>query len=438
MRKKLSYLLLFLFIFVVSYPSLRAEDEDVNRDSITCKYEVPISGASGVSSNPIITLQFRVNGSNIGMFMNNTRLQYIDTINNGGINITSNEKVDNYYFSMGNVMLFSNLKTYLEENRKSNGSLVCPDLEFKRRNVKVTNAFRFEGTREGQFVDVIELFQAGSNAGKKLYQLDAFGEVITGDKDSTSNKKFCKTHIKSSAVLGDKYDYDVLQFGISSYEDGAYYFEINGEGDTVSSTPSAWGGVSKVWQKKVLNKNFVIRNSEWGQIKDAFLYNAFPVNENGICTVPIRVTCSKGTIPSYCVVSIQKVNDVGDGKGVLVDGSYDPNEDSDINIDVNPDNVSAKSGTCSSYLGVAGEGDNIATLLDKIYTLIKLGSIIVVILMSSLEFANSVTKNKDDLMDVVKRFAKRLIIMVIILLLPSFIDLLGSLFGIEDILCGIK
>jgi len=31
-----------------------------------------------------------------------------------------------------------------------------------------------------------------------------------------------------------------------------------------------------------------------------------------------------------------------------------------------------------------------------------------------------------------------MIIMIIILMLPTFIDLFGSLFGIDNILCGIK
>lgn len=100
--------------------------------------------------------------------------------------------------------------------------------------------------------------------------------------------------------------------------------------------------------------------------------------------------------------------------------------------------VSSNKGVCTNYLGSASEDNTIANLLDDIYDIIKIGSIILVIVLSMLEFSGVITKSKDELMAAVKKLVTRLIILIILLLLPTFVDMLGNLFGIEDILCGIR
>jgi len=100
--------------------------------------------------------------------------------------------------------------------------------------------------------------------------------------------------------------------------------------------------------------------------------------------------------------------------------------------------ISDKSGVCVDYLGEASKEGTVANLLDEVYGIIKIGSIILVIVLSMLEFAKVTTKSKDELMEAVKKLAIRLVILIILLLLPTFVDMIGNLFGIEDILCGIK
>lgn len=100
--------------------------------------------------------------------------------------------------------------------------------------------------------------------------------------------------------------------------------------------------------------------------------------------------------------------------------------------------VSDTISTCVQYLGSAEKDGTIANLLDKVYFIIKVGSIILVIVLSMLDFAMSTTKSKDELMSTVKKLVNRLIILVIILLLPTFIDMIGNIIGMEDVLCGIK
>lgn len=100
--------------------------------------------------------------------------------------------------------------------------------------------------------------------------------------------------------------------------------------------------------------------------------------------------------------------------------------------------VSKKRGKCTDYLGSASNPNSIAHFLDNVYTLIKIGSIILVVILTMLDLAGTVSGNKDNLTEVLVKGAKRLIILVIILLLPTLIDLIANVFGLEDILCGIK
>lgn len=100
--------------------------------------------------------------------------------------------------------------------------------------------------------------------------------------------------------------------------------------------------------------------------------------------------------------------------------------------------VSNTTGKCTDYLGTVDNPESLAYLLDIIYTIIKVVSILIVILWCMLDLAKVITKDKDDLIPTLKNCVIRIIILLIILLLPAFIDIIGNLFGKEDILCGIK
>ncbi len=94
--------------------------------------------------------------------------------------------------------------------------------------------------------------------------------------------------------------------------------------------------------------------------------------------------------------------------------------------------------SCSAYLGVAGAGDNIASFLDNIWGIIKVGSILLLIVFSMFDFSKAVTNDKEKIPEVVKKSVLRLFFLVAILLLPTIIDALGHLAGVDNVLCGIK
>lgn len=89
--------------------------------------------------------------------------------------------------------------------------------------------------------------------------------------------------------------------------------------------------------------------------------------------------------------------------------------------------------TCSNLLS-----EDLVDYLQTAYTIIKVGSIVIMIVMSMLDIAKTITSSKDDLMAAVVKWVKRLVILIIILMLPAVIDMIGDMIGYSDILCGIK
>ena len=89
--------------------------------------------------------------------------------------------------------------------------------------------------------------------------------------------------------------------------------------------------------------------------------------------------------------------------------------------------------TCKNMLGTKLVG-----YLQTGYTIIKIATIVIVIVLAMLDFAQNVLNGKEEALKIAMKWGKRLVIVIIILLLPTFIDLIGSLFGYPDIACGIK
>lgn len=94
--------------------------------------------------------------------------------------------------------------------------------------------------------------------------------------------------------------------------------------------------------------------------------------------------------------------------------------------------------SCSAYLGVAGAGDNLASFLDDVWDVLKVGSILLVIVFSMFDLSKAVSNDKEKIPEVVKKSVLRLAFLVVVLLLPTLIEAIGSLAGVDNVLCGIK
>lgn len=100
--------------------------------------------------------------------------------------------------------------------------------------------------------------------------------------------------------------------------------------------------------------------------------------------------------------------------------------------------ISKKIGVCTDYLGKASDAGKPAHFIDGIFDIAKIAIIIVTIVLTMLDFISASSKDKTELSKVILKNSKRLIVLLILILLPTFIDILGRIAGIDDILCGIK
>ncbi len=95
-------------------------------------------------------------------------------------------------------------------------------------------------------------------------------------------------------------------------------------------------------------------------------------------------------------------------------------------------------GTCAKILGSASEDGTVAHILNIIYNIMKIVAIIWAIVMTMIDLTQEVFNNKEKLTPTLTKIAKRLVMLVIIFFLPTIIDIIGNIIGIDDVLCGIK
>ena len=219
------------------------------------------------------------------------------------------------------------------------------------------------------------------------------------------------------------------QFHIKVDKYGKYSVSIDSERYTAVNEDNDY-----VWEGSFSYYPFVIRKSEWQDFKNVFKFNP---NVSEDTSKSVIITPIGGTFSRKFVLS---VNSISDGSGVSTDASGDYNSGLDgrytfklIDLIIDKD-----AGTCESYLGLADEEGKPAYYLQIAFTIIKLVSILLVIVMSMVEFAGVVSSDKDKLKETINKFVQRLIILIVILLIPTFIDMIGNILDIENILCGIK
>lgn len=126
----------------------------------------------------------------------------------------------------------------------------------------------------------------------------------------------------------------------------------------------------------------------------------------------------------------------GDAASIKVSTNYSVSGDK--NYAWNNGKPSTSVGACVDYLGSASTENTPAYYLNKAFFIMKIVSILGVILFSMLDFASQITANKDNLIPTAKKCGKRIIMVILLLLLPTFIDMIGNIIGQQDILCGIK
>ena len=110
-------------------------------------------------------------------------------------------------------------------------------------------------------------------------------------------------------------------------------------------------------------------------------------------------------------------------------------------VEVDLDDMDFTTGDCESYLGLITDKNDPAYYLNFAFQLLKYAAIVVLFVLTIVDFAKATTSSKDDAVKKALQTAiKRLIIAVIIFFLPMLINFILDLLGIvtTDPTCGIQ
>lgn len=99
-----------------------------------------------------------------------------------------------------------------------------------------------------------------------------------------------------------------------------------------------------------------------------------------------------------------------------------------------------QNGDCNSLLGSTEDEDSVAWLLQQLLNYIKILGPILVVILSSLDFAKAIITSDDDTMKKAeKKLVIRLILAVALFLIPTLVSVLLNIFGITtDEICGLQ
>lgn len=272
----------------------------------------------------------------------------------------------------------------------------------------------------------------------KVTVLDGNGnDANTG---ASRDDKICNLRINSTAVGTDvttKNQYRIFEFQFVTKPNGSVFLTFGQDSTYGNATQEITGTGSdtkaQVWTLKnstTFTGNTYIRitNEEAQNIKNALAYNS------KVCPqLYVNPTDNKNI---YELSTKKKENGTTASDKFSVDDDETFTELVKSGVINLP--ISNEIGTCVTYLGSADTEGTIASYLQVAFTIIKVGSIVILIVTAMLDMSSAITNSKDNLTDTINKYVKRLIILIIILLLPTFLDVFGNVIGIDDILCGIK
>ncbi len=418
MKNRFIYIFTFLLFFMICSVNVNASTLE-----FTCGYEWVLfpatSGKGGDQDAIYYDLEVRLyDDETVKFFVDNKELEnnwYLRDVKDG---------------DFGNYIVHYNAKEFIE-NAKKDGNITCPAITTQLMDGTFTILFG-----EGYQNDSITFF-----AGKVKSGYPKINSSLSSDKQQELQDKVIEEILPGCDFSYNKnklkdIDKD-LNFHFFKKSDGKYYIRMNFDRSNSSEIEYTDENGAYI---SVGGYNFEFHKGE--------LSSFFPTNSNQdenpfICIknedISITLTYNDGNIKNVLITTDKdyaKDNSYYGDVSNLNNGTTSEFYENEYNFE---EKVSSVTGICTDYLGSVDDSEyNLAKLLNTVYMFIKIFSIVLLILFSLIDFAKSVAQSKDDLMKSVVKFGKRLVILLIILLLPTFIDMLGNLFGITDILCGIK
>lgn len=406
MKKGFMIILTFVLSFMCMMGVVKAED------GLSCTFLYDPTGENSDSTSVVLPITFyntngpstTVNGKTLELYSSDGRIDtskypYVKVSDGNGYYIA---KSNNYSESLS--LYIEDGKIFWDCSLTSIYAYVREKKDINNKKVKflILSSSQIDGTK---LIDKT----ANDSGANKAYFKGGFDFCTLNSIGKSDNAEKCRINgLKQSNII------------INKDANGNWYASIDGYKEKINENASG----DYVWEKRgALGyvRPFVITKDDWSALKSAV---EAKTNE-------IYVTAKNKKF----VITVNAISD-GDAESVKVSADYSVSGDS--NYVWNQVNPSKTVGACVNYLGSASTPNTPANYLNKAFFIMKIVAILGTILFNALDFAGEVTSNKDNLIPTAVKCAKRIVIVILLLLLPTFIDLAGQLIGKSDILCGIK
>lgn len=403
MKQFFKYILLFLVMF--SFNSILKAEDDGNKPSCTYNYQYASTG-QGVKSEKM-TISYEEYSGQYIIYRYGKR---IPALKPNEENDSKDFVVDSngYYYFTSNVD--SEIGAY-DYNTYTDG---CPKLYA----VELTQEIPHSDVRgKVNIRKFCTIFSGQCAAGVELSHEDINNDVHSSNKTEYKFSRAASELFRNSNAYRRQVD-----LYVTVDENGNYYLKLGSNNyekiDANSSNDILW----EQTDFSLSGGKILLAKSEFASLKASVPYISGTSSFTGDKRIYLNTKGASYYITTsptdkYLVTNYSMSND--DPAFINKPGEispYDPSRD-----------------TCKKLLG-----DELVKYIQSIFTVIKVLSIILAIVMAGLDLSKVISNNKEDLMKTINKWVKRLIILVLILLLPTIIDMFGNVLGYEDVLCGIK
>lgn len=443
--------ILCLCLFIIICPLIVSADDndaldDYKSQTITCSYEYTanqaVSGETGVQTIKITFKSAIIDGDT-----------YLDATNDEGWEGSKME-----VWKLSSVDANGNLKNLTIGTDLNSNDLVSPN----QYVIKPDGAFLYSASELQKMandnVPPSEKYKANydncpsividGHGNNKIYSVKYAESAMTSDeyvkltksedaKDiSNDSEGYDSATKKSYSICSVGIPYTegqtIINLKVRAYEDGEIKIALDATEE--DDFKNIYQNDDIIWQSKSteLGKTVTIRKSEWDSIKSQIGYEECKKNPNITLTA---TTLKDKDSAGENIIGLGKdeISEENGGMGSIGTGTGNVNiGSSDWSWELGGE-ISLNTSTCKQLLS-----NELINFIQNAWTIVKVLAILITIALGILDFVNAASKDKDILMESVNKTVKRLVLVIIILLIPTLIEIIGELFGIEDILCGIK
>lgn len=453
-KKILTFLMITLFVF-----SDNVYAQNINSyfnykgTTIDCTYEVSLQGnqSKGDTEKYKVSITFESqivdagdydsNWAGTGMVIWNKKDSKVIEGPTDSLNIKLNNKnISDYNDLMkpSDVALTPNGDIFLDgysshpaDNKQTFGQQLnsvdysqCPDISFTQPKTGSADIVLYP-TKYKKWDSNIKL--------TKMPNVNDDGEqVIKDTTNNTSGYSECYSDIK--LMDGDKVTGKVLNTIVRAYKDGTFSISVDGD-----DFRKVYDNENVVWSGSTSENGYTriqISQESWKTIRSQVDYKKCQDDPTFQATLSIMKDKDENG-NNITEISKDLIDESNGGTGKSYGtgtGLINTANDSDFFPHIQ---INTNESTCMQILG--GNGGKLIAFIQSAWTIVKVVAIVITVLFGVFDFLKAASNDKDVLMESVNKTVKRLVLVLIVLMLPTIIDIIGDvLLGVEDIMCGIK